>query len=547
MSSNLTDKERVGRALDLLKIALGRFIDGEFQRCFNEQGHSRAQQFMRERRFHKPSDESTIEQPLTEWDVAALVPLMDASWNEVFRPKLGKAGKIFRSRVLEINEIRHQWAHQSSIPKLEADHAVVAVLLVLKSMAAPEATQAEDLLVDSPGTTDAPGGPPSPQVTMSESAGQVRTDLLPHDEFQHLQERSLELSRVLGRGAVVLRLWLLAWLVGVAGIVLGGRSLVLHGASLWLVIPGSILGALLAFVVVAAAASRVSKGLLASLLSARAEQKKIVARLARHEKEQLRREEEELPDIPVTEHLLAGMAKAETQDVFANLAMLSAATNPKTTMMFKLLIQEKFYPILLRQALTWWCEERDDVDEYVRAHWEEILADEDKIIEEFGSDLNMTVDMGNCRRIATWAVRNKLDEVRHHIPDLARATEPISPQHPAVEQLAQILRTWGGHKYRILLPKARAYAAVSEDAVKPPVPKLSLMAARLERTAKDATAQGIQRARVTSMLQSEIGIIVQELRGAGTSEEDIRLLSVGLNRKVDLILRNYEPRETPGA
>src|SRR5438128_920704 len=126
----ITNHERVGKALELLKAGLGPFVDrevnGSIQAGLSPQT---VKGFL--------DDPMLANRPITDWDAAALLKIMWETWNEVFRKTLGKAE---RSLVSELREQRNKWAHQNSF---STDDAYRALDSVGRLLMAVSATQAE--------------------------------------------------------------------------------------------------------------------------------------------------------------------------------------------------------------------------------------------------------------------------------------------------------------------------------------------------------------------------------------------------------------------
>ena len=102
----ITNHERVGKALDLLKAGLGPFVQREVQGAI-ESGKQDAHNL---RRYAE--DPMLANKPIPEWDVAGLLKLMWETWNDVFRTILGPAERGF---VGELRGHRNRWAHQERI------------------------------------------------------------------------------------------------------------------------------------------------------------------------------------------------------------------------------------------------------------------------------------------------------------------------------------------------------------------------------------------------------------------------------------------------
>ena len=98
----ITNHERVGKALELLKAGLGPFVEREMENAYPDEAQTKAVQIM-------GADRITADKSISEWDAAALLKLMWDAWNSVFRNTLGPAE---RSLVSELRDHRNRWAHQ---------------------------------------------------------------------------------------------------------------------------------------------------------------------------------------------------------------------------------------------------------------------------------------------------------------------------------------------------------------------------------------------------------------------------------------------------
>ena len=128
-----TNRERVGKALDLLKEGLGPFIQREFQSLYGRrESLPRAQGY-----FYQDSRLST-DGPLIDWDSAALLSLMTFSWNDVFRQTLGQTE---RSIVSELRDWRNQWAHQQRLSSDDTERALDSAARLLTAISAPQADE----------------------------------------------------------------------------------------------------------------------------------------------------------------------------------------------------------------------------------------------------------------------------------------------------------------------------------------------------------------------------------------------------------------------
>ena len=128
----ITNQERVGKAMDLLRQGLAPFVEREVQQAVKT-GTVRMDTI---RRF--ADDPALSQKPILEWDAAGLLKLMWETWNEVFRKILGPAERGF---VGELRGYRNKWAHQEPFSSDDADRALDSVARLLTAVSAPEADE----------------------------------------------------------------------------------------------------------------------------------------------------------------------------------------------------------------------------------------------------------------------------------------------------------------------------------------------------------------------------------------------------------------------
>lgn len=135
----VTNHERVGKSLDLLRSGLGPFVDREVKGAIESKrldGH----------KLRDYAEDSVLaNKPITDWDVAGLLKLMWETWNEVFRKILGPAE---RSLVGELRGHRNKWAHQENFSSDDAYRALDSVGRLLVAVAAPQSDELERLKME---------------------------------------------------------------------------------------------------------------------------------------------------------------------------------------------------------------------------------------------------------------------------------------------------------------------------------------------------------------------------------------------------------------
>lgn len=127
----ITNQERVGKAMDLLRQGLAPFTEREFTNLYKTQAGAEAMRYTGD-------DRQLAKKQIAGWDVAALLKLMWEAWNEVFGKTLGRAE---RSLVQELRDWRNKWAHQEPFSSDDADRALDSMARLLTAISAPQADE----------------------------------------------------------------------------------------------------------------------------------------------------------------------------------------------------------------------------------------------------------------------------------------------------------------------------------------------------------------------------------------------------------------------
>jgi len=127
----ITNQERVGKAMELLRAGLAPFVEREFKSQHQAQAAEAARRYFGD-------DRAVGKKPVAEWDVAALLKLMWEAWNDVFGRTLGRAE---RSLVQELRDARNKWAHQEPFSSDDADRALDSMARLLTAISATEADE----------------------------------------------------------------------------------------------------------------------------------------------------------------------------------------------------------------------------------------------------------------------------------------------------------------------------------------------------------------------------------------------------------------------
>ena len=130
----ITNHERVGKALELLKAGLAPFVEREVKSAIaaNALSMQKVKSFV--------DDPMLASKSIGEWDAAALLKLMWDTWNEVFKKTLGFSE---RSLVSEIRDWRNKWAHQEPFSSDDAYRALDSAGRLLSAVSAPQADEVD--------------------------------------------------------------------------------------------------------------------------------------------------------------------------------------------------------------------------------------------------------------------------------------------------------------------------------------------------------------------------------------------------------------------
>ena len=127
----VTNHERVGKGLELLRAGLGPFVERELKHAVqagNLSGYRRKE----------IADDPMFRRPSTEWDVAVVLRLIWDNWRDAFSGALGRSD---RSLVSELRDHRNKWAHQEPFSSDDAYRALDSVQRLLTSISAPQARE----------------------------------------------------------------------------------------------------------------------------------------------------------------------------------------------------------------------------------------------------------------------------------------------------------------------------------------------------------------------------------------------------------------------
>jgi len=136
----ITNHERIGKMLDLLRQGLAPFVERELKAQYQQKWFEQAKASM----DGQQSMLMGIEKE-NRMDAAALLLVMWNLWNEVFKKTLGHPE---RSIVSELREIRNRWAHQTPFSSDDAYRAMDSAGRLLAAVSAAEADEVEKMKME---------------------------------------------------------------------------------------------------------------------------------------------------------------------------------------------------------------------------------------------------------------------------------------------------------------------------------------------------------------------------------------------------------------
>src|SRR3990170_2742357 len=136
----ISNHERVGKGLELLKAGLAPFVERELKA-------QHAQRWFEEvKAAVGPSQENLFRNEAEPpWDAASLLTVMWNQWNVLFRKTLGQAE---RTLVSELRDHRNKWAHQQSFSGDDAYRALDSAGRLLTAVSASQADEIEKMKME---------------------------------------------------------------------------------------------------------------------------------------------------------------------------------------------------------------------------------------------------------------------------------------------------------------------------------------------------------------------------------------------------------------
>ncbi len=134
----ITNQERVGKAMELLKQGLAPFVEREFKSAYGALAQSEVQRILGDDRLYS-------RKTIAQLDVAALLKVVWDSWNNLFGRTLGRAE---RSLVQELRDWRTKWAHQEPFSSDDADRALDSIARLLTACSSSQADEVNKMKLE---------------------------------------------------------------------------------------------------------------------------------------------------------------------------------------------------------------------------------------------------------------------------------------------------------------------------------------------------------------------------------------------------------------
>jgi len=134
----MSNSERVGKALELLKGDLGPYVEREVENVYQGEAREKVAQVLGEGAIFAGK-------PISDLDAAGLFKLMWDTWNEVFRNTLGFSE---RTLVSELRDVRNKWAHQQPFSSDDADRALDSTERLLAAISSPKADEVHKMKME---------------------------------------------------------------------------------------------------------------------------------------------------------------------------------------------------------------------------------------------------------------------------------------------------------------------------------------------------------------------------------------------------------------
>jgi predicted AAA+ superfamily ATPase len=132
----ITNSERVGKALDILKDGLRPYVERELKATYKDRWLETAKPSFPDWQ-HAGKDGKGL-----NWDTQAILQVMCELWNDCFRKILGPSE---RNLAFELRDVRNKWAHQKAFSTDDAYRAIDSISRLLAAVSAEQVEAVEHM------------------------------------------------------------------------------------------------------------------------------------------------------------------------------------------------------------------------------------------------------------------------------------------------------------------------------------------------------------------------------------------------------------------
>ncbi len=136
----ITNHERIGKMLDLLRDGLAPFAERELKSQFEQTWFEQLKSSLPPQQLGFSGTQENL-----QWDIAVVLAVIWNQWNTVFRKTLGQAE---RTLISELREARNRWAHQRPFSTDDAYRALDSASRLLAAISAPQAGEVEKMKME---------------------------------------------------------------------------------------------------------------------------------------------------------------------------------------------------------------------------------------------------------------------------------------------------------------------------------------------------------------------------------------------------------------
>src|SRR5260370_412793 len=135
----ITNRDRVGKALEILGDGLAPFVERELKAVLSTKWQDALTEGPPKTTGGKRASQPKLNDP------HVLLGAMWNQWNNIFTRTLGQAE---RSLVSELRDVRNRWAHNEAFSGNDAYRALDSVGRLLSAISAPQAAEVEQMRMD---------------------------------------------------------------------------------------------------------------------------------------------------------------------------------------------------------------------------------------------------------------------------------------------------------------------------------------------------------------------------------------------------------------